>query len=537
MTQRPADSVIIGGRITTMRTDEVNDAEALTISGDRVAAVGSAAEISDMIDEETRVIDVEGRTVVPGLIDSHVHFARAGFTWNNEVRWGTVTSLAEGLDLIADRARALPPGEWITVIGGWHPFQFAEKQHPTIEDLDRVAPDHPVLVQFLYEYGMLNTLGKELVPLGRAPSDGVDPDTIDYDDQGAPTGVVRSQHSLKWLYAQLPVPSFEDQIQSTIAAGQEFARFGITGVIDGGGVNTGPDVYGPLFEVWRRGQLIPRVRLTMHSSGPGAEEAEIGGYVRFIPPRVGDKKLSVLGVGEVMLWPLHDHVARPPTITPENVSRAEAIFRQCATSGRTVQMHVIHPDTTELVIDVWSRVHASTPIDSLRWTIVHGISLTEEHYDRLAAMGVGVIGEAMLRMGGDKFVEIWDPKRFTFAPNLKKLRSAGIKVAVGSDGLRAATYNPFATLQWLTTGTTLSGLQVWNPDNTLDRVSALSLMTREAPWFSFEEDERGVLEPGRLADITVLSEDYFSVPASELPQIRSDMTMVGGEIVWSSLGD
>lgn len=275
----------------------------------------------------------------------------------------------------------------------------------------------------------------------------------------------------------------------------------------------------------------------MHSSGPGEEEAEIGGYLRFIPPRVGDKKLSVLGVGEIMLWPLHDHVSRPPTITPENVSRAEAIFRQCAKSGRTVQMHVIHPDTTELVIDMWSRVHSSTPIDSLRWTIVHGMSLTEEHCDRLAAMGVGVIGDAMLRMGGDKFVEIWDAERFAFAPNLKKLRSAGIKIAVGSDGLRGATYNPFATLQWLTTGTTLSGLQVWNPDNTLDRVSALSLMTREAPWFSFEEDERGVLEPGRLADIAVLSEDYFSVPASDLPLIRSDMTMVGGEIVWSSLGD
>ena len=97
-----------------------------------------------MIDGDTRVIDVEGRTVVPGLIDAHVHFARAGFTWDNEVRWGTVTSLAEGLDLIADRARSLPPSEWITVIGGWHPFQFVENRHPTIEDLDRVAPDNPV---------------------------------------------------------------------------------------------------------------------------------------------------------------------------------------------------------------------------------------------------------------------------------------------------------------------------------------------------------------------------------------------------------
>lgn len=535
MAHRAADTVILGGRITTMRTDNINDAEALAINGDRISAVGTTAEITELVDDQTLVLDVDGRTVIPGLIDAHVHFARAGFTWNNEVRWGTVTSLQQGLDLIAERARNIPKGEWITVIGGWHPFQFRENRHPTIEDLDRVAPDHPVFVQFLYTYGMLNSVGRSRVPLERAIDEGVDPATMDFDGTGSPTGIVRTLPSLKWLYSQLPAPTFEDQVQSTIAAGHEFARFGITGVIDGGGANTGADVYGPIFETWRRGELTPRVRLTMHASGPGEEETEVGGYLRFIPPRVGDERLSVLGVGEIVMWPFHDNLNRPPQSTPENIDRLETLLRQCAESRSTVQMHLIHPETTDLVVDMWDRIHQKTPIDDLRWAIVHGESLTSEHCERLASMGVGVIGEAVLRMGGDQYVEDWGAERFEYAPNLRELRAAGVKVAVGSDGLRAATYNPFATLQWLTTGQSLTGLQVWSQDNVLDRLSALSLMTREAGWFSFEEAERGVLEPGRLADVSVLSDDYFDVPEAELPDLRSDLTMVGGDVVWSDL--
>lgn len=533
MTPRQADIVLTHGAVTTMAdpSDTPEEAEALAIVGDRVAAVGSNDEIASWVGEETHEIDLGGRRVIPGLIDAHVHFARAGFTWNEEVRWGTAESLEEALELIAQRTTEVPPGTWVMVIGGWHPSQFEEGRHPTLEDLDRVAPEHPVLVQFLYEWGLLNTRARNLVPLHRAVSEGVDPETIDLDEAGSPVGV-RTLPSLKWLYAQLPVPSLEDQVRSTVAAGREFVKFGVTGVIDGGGANTGADVYRPIFETWRRGELVPRIRLTLHSSGPGEEETEVGGYIRFLHPRHGDSILSVLAVGEIVMWPFHDSFDRVPDSSIENQERLAAILRDCAENGWTVQMHLIHPQNTDLVIDLWSQIHTEIPIDGLRWAIVHGESVRADHTERLASMGAGVIAEAVLRMGGDEVLEIWGEDRAAFAPNIRSLRESGVRVAVGSDGLRAATYNPFATLQWLVTGTSLTGTQIWHRDNVLDRKEALALLTREAAWFSFEENSRGRIQPGYLADIAVLTDDYFSIDASAMPSLRSYLTLVGGEVVW-----
>ena len=531
-----ADLVLIGGLVTTMADGDGSEeeAQAIAISGDRIAAVGTNEEIEAWVGPGTERIDLSGRRVIPGLIDAHVHFARAGFTWNDEVRWGTVRSLEEGLDLIARRADEVPAGTWIRVIGGWSPAQFAENRHPTLDDIDRVAPDHPVFVQYLYEYGLLNSEARARVPLERAVDEGVDASTVDVDESGRPTGVIRTLPSLKWLYAQLPVPAFEEQVASTAAAGHEFVSFGVTGVIDGGGANTGADVYRPIFETWRRGELIPRVRLTMHSSGAGEEETEVGGYLRFQHPRLGDDVLSVLGVGEIVMWPFHDDFGRPPSATDDDVTRLEELLRRCAEAGWTVQMHLMHPETTDLVIDLWSQIHADTPIDGLRWSIVHGQSITPDHTARLAGMGCGVISEALLRMGGEHAIEIWGEDRVAFAPHIRKLQEEGIRVAVGSDGLRVATYNPFATLQWLITGRSLAGAQIWDAGNVLDRHEALALLTREAAWFSFEEDTRGRIQPGYLADLAVLSDDYFSVPDTELPEIRSAMTLVGGRVVWDA---
>ncbi|MGC5616039.1 amidohydrolase [Georgenia sp. Z1491] len=534
MSRTVADLVLTGGLVTTMAEDGTGvpaEAEALAIVGDRIAAVGTADEIDGWTGPDTRIVDLAGRRVVPGLIDTHVHFARAGFTWNDEVRWGTVTSLAEGLALIAERARSTPAGTWIMVIGGWDPAQFSERRHPTRDELDEAAPEHPVMIQHLYSYGMLNSAALARVPLARAIDEGIDPATVETDDAGTPTGLVRTMTALRWLYAQLPVPSLEEQVASTAAAGRELATFGVVGLIDGGGANTGPDVYRPLFETWRRGELVPRVRLTVHSSGPGREEEDLDGITRFVHPRQGDERLSVLGVGEIMMWPMHDGVDRLPDLAQEHRDRIEAILRSCAERGWTVQMHLFRPETTDVVVDMWRRIHADIPLSDLRWTIVHGESVTAEHAEVLASMSAGVICEAILRMEGEHIAELWGADAVRAAPDVRALQAAGVRIAAGSDGMRVATYNPFATLQWLTTGRSLSGTQIWDESVVLDRHEALALLTTQSAWFSFEEGSRGRLQPGFLADVAVLDQDYLEVDASELPAIRADLTVIGGQVV------
>jgi predicted amidohydrolase YtcJ len=530
----PADLVVLNGRITTLAVGAPEEAEALAVRGGRIVAVGPTAEIARLAGPGTVVLDCAGRRVVPGLIDAHTHVVRAGFTWNQEVRWGTVTSLREGLDAIRARAAATPAGGWVAVVGGWHPSQFAERRPPTRDEVEAVAPDHAVLVQFLYEWAMVNRRGRELVDWSSAAAAGVDPATIERDADGHPTGLVRALPSLRWLYGQLPAPTFAEQVDSTEAVTRELASMGITGVIDGGGSNTGPDVYRPLYETWRQDRLPIRVRLTLHGRGPRTEEPDIAGYLRNLHPGQGDDRLRVLGVGEIVLWSLHDGFNRYPDLSAEQLGRLEQLLRACAEARMTVHLHLIRPETTAATLDLWERIDREVGMRDLRWAIVHGHSVRPEQADRLARLGAAVIGEALLRLEGDEVRHMWGADALRAAPPMAALAASGVAVAAGSDAFRVASYNPFATLQWLTTGRTASGTQIWDAANRVGRRQALEMMTTRAAWCSFEERSRGRLQPGYLADLAVLTDDFFAVPDEQIPQIRSELTVVGGEVVWSS---
>ncbi len=534
-TPHAPDLVLVNGAITTLASDGVTPPEvaAIAIRHGRVVWTGDSDAASEFVGPATQVIDLGGRRVIPGIVDAHVHFVRAGLTWKDEVRWGTTTSLEQGLAQIADRARSTPAGSWIRVMGGWHPSQFPEGRGPTQEELDAVAPDHPVLVQFLYEWGLLNTVGRELIDWRTADEFGVDPSTIDTDESGDPVGVVRTSPSLRWLQSQLTFPDLDGQVDSTATAATEFLSLGVTGLIDGGGANTGPDKYDAVYEAWRQGRLPLRVRTTVHTSKAGDEEQDIAGFLRYSHARQGDEFLRVLGIGETILYPTHDDFGRPAQLTPENRDRLRWVFDLCARRRWTVQMHMMRPDTLDAVLPMWQEAHAEHGIADLRWAIVHGTGLTSRHVPVLRELGVGVITEALLRLSGDDALEYWSADDLAFAPPIHELRAAGVPVAVGSDGLRVSNYNPFATLQWLVTGHALSGRRIWDEDNVLDRHTALELACAQGPWFSFEDHDRGRIQPGLLADLSVLSEDYFALPPDELPRIRSELTLVGGVARWS----
>ncbi len=535
MAQHASDLVVTNGRITTLATDGSTPAtaEALAVRNGRVEWVGQDTDAGDWIGERTTVLDLGGRSVIPGIIDAHVHFVRAGLTWNDELRWGTVSSLAEGLEQIRQRAASQPEGTWIRVVGGWHPSQFEENRPPTREELDRVAPEHPVLVQYLYEWGMVNAVGHRMVNWDGASDDGVDPSTIDLDDAGNPIGVVRTLPSLRWLQAELPVPELEAQVASTEAASREFLSYGVTGVIDGGGSNTGPDKYDAVYEAWRRNLLGIRVRMTMHASRAGAEEDEFAGYFRFAHARQGDGFLKLLGIGEQILVTTSDDFDRTSQL-PAQLDRVTAVLREAARRRWTVQMHMIRPDTLDLVLPIWQEIHREHDIRALRWAIVHGTGLATRHFEVLQEVGAGVITEALLRLCGEDALDYWGAEALEWAPPVRQLQAAGIPVAVGSDALRVASYSPFATLQWLTTGQSVVGTQLWHPDNVLDLDEALALMTADASWFSFEDHERGRLQPGHLADFVALSHHLADLAPSEFTDVRSDLTVVGGELAWAS---
>ncbi|WP_028922067.1 amidohydrolase [Pseudonocardia acaciae] len=525
-----AELLLVNAKVTTLAADPdvAPEVDALAIRGGRVLFAGASADAREHATANTTVVDVGGRRVVPGLIDSHVHFVRAGLTWNDEVRWEDIADLATGLDRIARAAAQRPPGTWIRVIGGWHPGQCAERRGPTRDELDRAAPGHPVFLQCGYAWGMLNTRAMAEVDLARAVADGENPANVDTDG-----GVLRGMAALRWLYWRLPVPTLDEQVDSTAAASAEMSRRGLTGLIDGGGSNSGPDVYRAVYEAWRQNRLTVRTRLTVHSSKPGSEPEELPGYLRFLPPGLGDDMLRVLGMGEIVHYGVHDGIERDPRPSDRTLAELDQIFRDCLRENWPLQIHTIRPDTIELVLGRWERLDPDR-IRRLRWSLVHGEGLDAGQVRRLRRLGAGVLAPAMLRFEGEDMTAAWTRDRAGFLPPLRELLDAGVPVGGGTDAMRVASYLPFTALHWYVTGRTVSGRRLSDHGNLLTRTEALRLYTERAAWFSFEEATRGRLEPGMLADLVVLDRDYFTVPEPEIPHLGSDLTLVGGRPTWAS---
>lgn len=533
-----ADIVLRGGAISTLKDPDSSGPEevtAIAIRGDSVLAIGSDSEVLPLIGAGTRVIELDGARVVPGLIDSHVHFVRAGRTWNDEVRWEDIYSIEDGLEAISRRAAEREPGTWIRVIGGWDENQFAGRKGPTREQLDAAAPNNPVYVQMQYTYAVFNSAGMRELGLDDAGvAASPDPDGFERDSSGRLTGKGSGMALMTWFYRQLPAPSFEQQVESTAALSREFARLGMTGAIDGGGVNTGPEAYRPIYEAWRRNTLDTRVRLFKHGTTQGTEFEDFGGYLLFESPRFGDDILRVSGMGEVILYRTHDRIKTPADYSDEAIEETRGLLERFAQAGWAVQIHVHQREFFLKLLDVMEQIHETTPIDDLRWGFVHAESTYAEDIPRLKKLGLGMLFQSLFRLNGDEAIEAWGAERVARSPELRDLLDAGVPVGLGSDAMRVASYNPWVSLQWFLTGKTVLGTATLGEKHLINREEALRGYTHGGAWFTKEEGIRGQLVPGQLADLAVLSDDYFTVPVDHMHTLTSDLTMVGGKVVHST---
>ncbi|HXR44162.1 MAG TPA: amidohydrolase family protein, partial [Pseudolysinimonas sp.] len=274
------DLLLTGGRITTLAEpgDGPAQVQSIAIAGGRVLAAGSDDELAGYAEQAARVIDLAGRRVIPGLIDSHIHAVRGGVSWGVSLHWDDVRSVTEALATIRARAAELPAGSWIPVIGGWHRRQFAEGRIPTPQELTAAAPRHPVYIQETYDAGVLNAAG--LVACGWDGPDAEDPPrgSLDRDAAGVPTGVLLGTGAFAVPTALALAVDREQAKAGTVAMAREFAAHGLTGVIDGGGLLVRPGDYDALFELWRDGALPLRFRLFISAWDRGDE---LGNYTRY----------------------------------------------------------------------------------------------------------------------------------------------------------------------------------------------------------------------------------------------------------------
>lgn len=535
----PADLVLTNGRIWTGLDGVVTGGPtAIAIAGDSILAVGDDAEAADWIGPRTRVVDLGGRRVVPGLIDSHIHAVRAGLTYLDEVDWVEVRSLADALGTIRDAAAARPAGTWIAVLGGWHPTQFRDEQRmPTPAELDAAAPDHPVFVQPLYgpdDVAVLNARGVAALGLTAdtpEPADGA----IGRHPDGTPDGTVRGLGYFQEIAKAALQPTTARSVESTRAFFARLASLGMTGVVDAGGLGMAPARYRPIRALWREGGLPIRVRLNHGAVTRGAESREVATWLDVLDPGIGDDLLSVLGIGEVLHFGCHDWEGMAPfPIEDEAYRELVETLREAARLGWPVTVHAILDSSVGRVLDAMETVAREHPIASLRWNICHAECIGPENLERVRQLGIALALQSRVSHKAAVCAERWGEATMRHAPPLGDIVRLGIPFGGGTDSTRGASYHPWHALWWFITGRSLDDGPRRDPEHRLDRARALDAYTRGSAWFSFEDDRRGVLRPGFLADLAVLDRDYFDLPEDDIPSITADLTLVGGRVVHRS---
>jgi predicted amidohydrolase YtcJ len=507
-----ADLVLVGGRVTPGGRHGEGEVEALAVVNGRVAAVGGTREVRELAGGDTVVVDLGGRRVVPGLIDSHTHLVRAGLTWDDEVHWDEVRDLATGLEMVRARAAALGPGQWVAVVGGWHVSQVREGRLPTRGELDAVAPSNPVYVQSLYEEGVLNSAGLAAT--------------------GAEDGPVRGLAAFNRVLGAIPQPDRQRQVASTRSMLAEFGRVGLTGAIDAGGFGMPPERYAALYDVWRRGQLTVRTRLLLSATERGGEEREIREWVRYVQPGFGDGLLRVFGAGEIVLFGMHDFEGLDPSFSVDDDTRGRLVevTRLLVRHGWPVHIHAVLDPTIGAVLDAWEQVDRETPLAGRRFAIAHAETIGARNIRRAKALGVGIAVQDRLAYRLRASAAAWEEAAARSAPPLRDLLDAGVPVGAGTDATRVASFNPWISLWWLLTGDAYDQGPRRAERHRLSRHEALRLYTQGSAWFSADEGERGSLEVGMAADLAVLSADFLAVPVADVPSLSSVLTLVGGRV-------
>jgi len=528
------DLILRNGRITTLDSRRP-DAASLTIKNGLIAGVDDEEQCPP--GPNTVVINLNGSRVIPGLNDSHTHPIRGGLNYNMELRWDGVSSLGEALEMLAEQARRTPPPQWVRVVGGWSEFQFNERRLPTLDELNDAAPDTPVFVLHLYAQAMLNRAALHAAGYTKGtpdPPGGM----IQRDSQGNPTGLLIAKPNATILYSTLakgPKLGFDDQVNSSRHFMRELNRLGITSVVDaGGGFQNYPDDYGVIEQLHRDNQLTVRIAYNLFTQKPKGELADFQNWAKAVQPGQGDDFFHHNGAGEMLVYTaadFEDFLEPRPEMAPTMEDDLRQVVTFLAQNRWPFRMHATYNETIERALNVYEQVNREVPLNGLHWFFDHAETISDRNIERIRALGGGIAIQHRMAYQGEYFLARYGREQTRRTPPIKRMLELGIPVGAGTDATRVASYNPWVSLYWLATGRTVGGAQLYDESNRLDRLQALRLWTAGSSWFSSEDGKKGTLEPGRLADLSVLSADYFSVPEEQIKAIESVLTIVGGKVV------
>ncbi|MBI4791328.1 MAG: amidohydrolase [Deltaproteobacteria bacterium] len=514
---------------------------AVAITGGRIKAVGGE-ELLGTVDATTKRIDLQGRRVIPGLNDSHIHVIRGGLNFNMELRWDGVPSLSLALEMLREQARRTPPPQWVRVIGSWTEFQFAEQRMPTLDEINAVAPDTPVFVLHLYARAMINKAA--LRALGYTKNTPNPPGgQIQRDRQGNPTGLLIAKPNALILYASLakgPKLDFDDQVNSTRHFMRELNRLGITSCIDaGGGFQNYPDDYRVIEQLAARDELTLRIAYNLFTQKPKEEYDDFTRWIGMTGPGKGGDVYKMNGAGEMLVFSaadFEDFLEPRPDLLPVMEAELKKVVGLLAAKRWPFRLHATYDESISRFLDVFEDVDREISFQGLRWFFDHAETISEKSMERVKRLGGGIAIQDRMAFQGEYFMTRYGAEAAQRTPPITRMLELGIPVGAGTDATRVSSYNPWIALYWLVSGRTMGGMPLYDEANRLDRTAALRLYTEGSSWFSGDEGKKGWIAAGQFADLAVLSADYFTVPEEEIKGIEAVLTIMGGKIVHGSGG-
>jgi predicted amidohydrolase YtcJ len=514
------DLKFINGKIVTMDKRNTVLSE-VTIQNGLIAPLGNSKQ---SLSPCTKVINLRGRTVIPGIIDNHNHIVLLGMRPGHDIRIETAASIADVQAALKATAKTVPAGAFITTLGDWNVKQFAEKRLPTLTELDQALPDHP----YLMNGGggtVTNSRGKAFFE-----SKGI---TV------SPVGVIANPDFLKALNALRAIQTFDDMKQGTLDAMAYLVSLGITSSSDMGMfvLPSTPDMksasladgveslnvwtaYDAFLALHREGKMTSRLRIFFLSQDtapdvPILKERLLNAFRDF-----GDDMLKISGIGEfAAAWRFQNGA------TPANY---EAALQLVAKQGWAFQQHTLSLNEDKFTTSTFEKVNAVTPIADLHWAIGHVPKIDRPTLDRLKAIGAGVAVHGWLYLSGTPT---------NGGPPFRTIVDSGIHVGAGSDAAAVSVFDPWLEMYYMVTGKNAAG-ELINDGQQITRMEALRLYTAENGWYTHEEDKTGTIEPGKFGDLVVLSDDYLDpkkLPDEGIKHLKSVLTVVDGKVVYDQL--
>ncbi|WP_211443291.1 amidohydrolase [Collimonas humicola] len=534
-----ADMILLNGRFHTVDQSQPL-ATAVAIQDGRFLAVGDAEDVMRHRGQDTQVIDLQGRTAIPGLNDSHMHLIRGGLNYNLELRWEGVPSLADALRMLKEQALRTPHPQWVRVVGGWTEFQFAEKRMPTLEEINAAAPDTPVFILHLYDRALLNRAALRAVGYTKDtpnPPGG----EIQRDAAGNPTGMLIARPNAMILYATLakgPALPREQQINSTRQFMRELNRLGVTSAIDaGGGFQNYPEDYAIVDQLARDQQLTIRIAYNLFTQRKGQELEDFEKWTGMVKPGDGDDFYRHNGAGEMLVFSaadFEDFLEPRPELAAGMEGELEKVVRHLVSQRWPFRLHATYDESISRMLDVFEKVNREIPFDGLHWIFDHAETITPRNIERVRALGGGIAIQHRMAFQGEYFAERYGADAARHTPPVARMLEMGVPVGAGTDATRVASYNPWTALYWLVSGRTVGGMRLYDAAGQLSRHTALELWTAGSAWFSSEQGKKGRIKPGQLADLAVLSADFFAVDEDSIKALESVLTVVGGKIVYGA---